>query len=152
LINEERLSFLQVRVGSNDILDCIDPNSSSKEDIEYITKERIAHVLSYSIIKRSTFFYEIVKNKKMAVIDALLNILDFLSPKDVPFMFPEVLVDGCLDTAFDCAFSLEQPRGTVQRMLNLMLKIDETGSLYSETIERNLERMIAADVDLAAYF
>ena len=33
-----------------------------------------------------------------------------------------------------------------------MLKIDENGFLYSETIERNLDRMIAADIDLSPYF
>jgi hypothetical protein len=37
-------------------------------------------------------------------------------------------------------------------MLNLMLKIDETGFVYSETIERNYNRMIAADIDFAPYF
>ncbi len=33
-----------------------------------------------------------------------------------------------------------------------MLKIDETGFVYSETIERNLDRMIAADIDFTSYF
>ncbi len=75
-----------------------------------------------------------------------------MNPKDIPFLFPEVIVDGSLDTAFDCAFSLDQPKSTVQRMLNLMLKIDETGFVYSETIERNLHRMIATDIDLTPYF
>ena len=37
-------------------------------------------------------------------------------------------------------------------MLNLMLKIDETGFVYSETIERNYKRMISADIDLTPYF
>jgi hypothetical protein len=37
-------------------------------------------------------------------------------------------------------------------MFNLMLKIDETGFVYSETIERNLDRMIAADIDFTSYF
>ncbi len=75
-----------------------------------------------------------------------------MNPKDIPFLFPEVIIEGSFDTAFDCAFSLDQPKSTVQRMLNLMLKIDENGFLYSETIERNLDRMIAADIDLSPYF
>ena len=75
-----------------------------------------------------------------------------MNPKDIPFLFPEVIIEGSFDTAFDCAFSLDQPKSTVQRMLNLMLKIDEKGFVYSETIERNLDRMIAADIDFTPYF
>jgi hypothetical protein len=37
-------------------------------------------------------------------------------------------------------------------MFNLMLKIDETGFVYCETIERNLDRMIAADIDFTPFF
>jgi hypothetical protein len=37
-------------------------------------------------------------------------------------------------------------------MLNLMLKIDEKGFVYSETIERNYNRMIAEDIDFTPYF
>ena len=75
-----------------------------------------------------------------------------MNPKDIPFLFPEVIVEGSFDTAFDCAFSLDQPKSTVQRMLNLMLKIDEKGFVYSETIERNYNRMIAEDIDFTPYF
>lgn len=117
-----------------------------------IQKLPISQILSFNLITRSTFLYEIMRRKKTAVIDALLTVLEFLPPKEVPYLFPEVCVEGKFDTAFDCAFSLEQPRGTVQRMLNLMLKLDETGVLYSETIERNMRRLIATDVDLSLYF
>lgn len=47
------------------------------------------------------------------MIDEVLNILDFLPVEDIPFLFPEVCVEGKLDTAFDRAFSLDQPRSTV---------------------------------------
>ena len=73
----------------------------------------IQEVLSYNILKRTYFLYEIVKDKKVTVIDEVLNILDFLPVKDIPFLFPEVCVEGKLDTAFDRAFSLDQPRSTV---------------------------------------
>jgi hypothetical protein len=36
-----------------------------------------------------------------------------MNPKDIPFLFPEVIVEGSFDTAFDCAFSLDQPKSIV---------------------------------------
>lgn len=151
-INEERVSFIMLRTYADPILDCFDPKSSSKDDIAAIKGLPISQTLSFNLITRSNFLYDIMRHKKTVVIDALLTVLDLLPPREVPFLFPEVCVEGKLDTAFDCAFSLEQPRDTVQRMLNLMLKLDETGVLYSETIERNMKRLIATEVDLSLYF
>ena len=46
--------------------------------------------MSYNVLQRTTFLYELVKNNKVPVILELLNTLEMNAKKDCPFLFPEV--------------------------------------------------------------
>lgn len=50
--------------------------------------------MSYNVLNRSTFLYELIKAKKVKVIKQLLKTLEMIPSSEVPFMFPEVYVNG----------------------------------------------------------
>ena len=43
------------------------------------------------------------------------------------------------------------PVGIVQKFVNLMIKIDESGLLYSSLIDRNFENLINLGIDLKPF-
>lgn len=149
----QRLAFLKLRNYNHEILDCKASGLNSvAEEIRYIQNHGPDILLSYNIIKRTTFLYELVRLGKRLVVMEFLDTLEVSSKKDCgPFLFPEVFHDGKLDTAFDRVFDLPQPREIVMRMLKLMLEQDKDGRLYQDIIERNLQRMIKINVDFTQY-
>lgn len=88
--------------------------------------------------------------KKQAILEFIEH-LEMSSKREQPYLFPEVFNGGFMDTAFDRAFDLKQPRDIVMKMLNLMLNMDSDGRLYQDIIERNMQNMIKINVDFTIY-
>jgi|LauGreDrversion4_2_1035121.scaffolds.fasta_scaffold78971_2 hypothetical protein len=106
--NVQRLAFIKLRNYNHDILDCKTGDFDSVADeINYIQNHGPDILLSYNIIKRTTFLYELVRQGKRLVVLEFLDNIELSSKKDcAPFLFPEVFFDGEIDTAFDRAFDL----------------------------------------------
>lgn len=106
-VDEERLTYLELRVYKSDILDQSDTDSSTINDLHFIQNNPVSLLMSYNILNRTTFLYQLVKAKKSNVINHLLSALELLPANQLPFLFPEIYLNGQLGTAFDCAFDLE---------------------------------------------
>lgn len=101
----QRLAFIVIRNYSHEILDCKDPRPNGAE-ITYIQNHGLEILLSYNIVQRTTFLYQLVYYKKRAAVLEFLNQLEMSSKREYPFLFPEVFCDGHMDTAFDRAFDI----------------------------------------------
>lgn len=74
---------------------------------KFIQEHGIEVLLSYNIIRRTTFLYELVKLQKKQAILEFIEQLEMSSKREQPFLFPEVFNGGFMDTAFDRAFDLK---------------------------------------------
>ena len=70
--DEERLTYIALRTYWSDILDCFDHESSTIEDLRFIQNNSLTLLMSYNVLNRTTFLYQLVKAKKVKVIIHLL--------------------------------------------------------------------------------
>ena len=77
-VDEERLTYLELRVYKKDILDESDTDSSTINDLQFIQNNPVSLLMSYNILNRTTFLYQLVKAKKSNVINHLLSALELL--------------------------------------------------------------------------
>lgn len=118
----QRIAFIAIRNYNHEILDCKDSKPESMgTEIKYIQNHSLETLLSYNIVQGTTFLYQLVKYKKRPAVLEFLNQIEMSSKRERPLLFPEVIADAHLDTAFDRAFDLPHPREIIMRMLNLML-------------------------------
>ena len=75
-------------------MDCFDHKSSTVDDLQFIKNNPVSLLMSYNVLNRTTFLYELIKAKKAKVIKQLLKTLEMIPSSEVPFMFPEVYVNG----------------------------------------------------------
>lgn len=76
--DEEILTYIALRNYCSEILDCFDYDSSTVDDIDFIQNNSLPLLMSYNILNRTTFLYQLVKAKKNKVIIHLLKALELV--------------------------------------------------------------------------
>ena len=77
-VDEERLTYLELRVYNKDILDESNVESNTIDDLQFIQNNPVSLLMSYNILNRTTFLYQLVKAYKSNVINHLLSALELL--------------------------------------------------------------------------
>jgi hypothetical protein len=113
---------------------------NSQDDVfQYIKRKEIGDIMSYNILHRTTFLFWAVYYSQTIVINKVIQIIDSLQLKEIPYLFPEVHRKNVSKIAFDMLIEKSSLRQVIQSMLNLMVNCDPQGLLYQEIIERYLD-------------